>query len=161
MSTGGGVDGMGGLDDELTALGELDSDDLAPEAAGKAVGSSGGQAGEGERRFATVVDFVEGFVRFAVNRKMSPTPGQGLRWDPDWHMYPEVVYRLTALHEACEEAVATGGSALSVWWVQHFDPHMRVILDGETGPFAAYSEGAISTVPKPLPVTDSEPSPLL
>lgn len=145
-----GVDDTLGVFDELAEAGEGDSG-----------AGADGQEGVVGRRFSTVVEFVEGFVRFAVNRKMSSTPGQGLRWDPQWHQYPEVVYRLTAVHEAYEEAVAAGGSAVSSWWVHHFDPHMRVILDGETGPFARYAEGAITTAPAPLPVTDPSGSVLL
>ncbi|MEL4183534.1 DUF4913 domain-containing protein [Corynebacterium bovis] len=153
------VDGVGDALEVGDALGVLD--ELAEAGEGDAGADADGQEGVVGRRFSTVVEFVEGFVRFAVNRKMSSTPGQGLRWDPQWHQYPEVVYRLTAVHEAYEEAVAAGGSAVSSWWVHHFDPHMRVILDGETGPFARYAEGAITTTPEPLPVTDPSGSVLL
>lgn len=113
------------------------------------------------RQFPTVVEFVEQFLVFAINRKISTTPGSGLRWDPNWHQYPEVVYRLVALHEAYEVAIIEGGAAPSSWWIQHLEPHMRVILDGDTGPFHAYSDHDITSAPKPLPVTDASKSSLL
>ncbi|MFE1513921.1 DUF4913 domain-containing protein [Corynebacterium bovis] len=159
MSRNDGDDKIDDVGDTLEVLDELAEPDIDED--DPATGGDGQEEGVVGRRFSTVVEFVEGFVRFAVNRKMSSTPGQGLRWDPDWHQYPEVVYRLTAVHEAYEEAVAAGGLAVSSWWVHHFDPHMRVILDGETGPFARYAEGAITTTPAPLPVTDPSGSVLL
>lgn len=58
-------------------------------------------------------------------------------------------------------AVVEGGGALSGWWVQHFESHMRVILDGENGPFHAYAESELTTTPQPLPFTDASESPLL
>lgn len=116
---------------------------------------------ETPRQYATVVDFVEQFLIHAIGYKMSTTPGQGLRWDPEWHKYPMVVYRLIALHEAFEHAYAQGGSTLSDWWVHHFDAHMKVLLDGDTGPFHAYDEFGISSPPAPLPVTPADNSLLL
>lgn len=119
------------------------------------------QAEETPRQYATVVEFVEQFLVHAIGYKMSTTPGQGLRWDPEWHKYPMVVYRLIALHEAFEHAYAAGGSELSNWWVHHFDAHMKVLLDGDTGPFHAYDESGISSPPAPLPFSPAEDSPLL
>lgn len=113
------------------------------------------------RQYANVVDFVEQFLVHAIGYKMSTTPGQGLRWDPEWHKYPMVVYRLIALHEAFEHAYAEGGSELSNWWLHHFDAHMKVLLDGDIGPFHAYDESGISSPPAPLPFSPAEDSPLL
>ena len=60
-----------------------------------------------------------------------------LRQDPRWWAYPEVVAHQTALHQAREEArVSYSTSAMSSWWSQHLEPHLRVILDGDTGPMA-------------------------
>ena len=123
--------------------------------------ASSAEPEETPRQYATVVDFVEQFLVHAIGYKMSTTPGQGLRWDPEWHKYPMVVYRLIALHEAFEHAYAAGGSELSNWWVHHFDAHMKVLLDGDTGPFHAYDESGISSPPAPLPFSPAEDSPLL
>ena len=90
-----------------------------------------------EPGFANVVDWVEGWFLPIIRRKITDTAGSGLSWDARWWAYPEVVARLTALHYAWEEARASDQmSAMSGWWIHHLEPHLRVILDGETGPMA-------------------------
>lgn len=87
-------------------------------------------------KFANVVEFVQGFFLPVIRRRISDNDG-GLSWDPRWWAYPEVVARLTALHQAWEEArMSDSASAMSSWWIQHLEPHLRVILDGDTGPMA-------------------------
>ncbi|MFL1596103.1 DUF4913 domain-containing protein [Rhodococcus ruber] len=89
-----------------------------------------------EPKFTNVVEFVEGYFVPVIRRRISDNDG-GLSWDPRWWAYPEVVARLTALHQAWEEARASDSmSAMSSWWIQHLEPHLRVILDGDTGPMA-------------------------
>ncbi|ETT23809.1 hypothetical protein D092_20850 [Rhodococcus ruber Chol-4] len=89
-----------------------------------------------EPKFANVIEWVNGFFLPVIRRRISDNDG-GLSWDPRWWAYPEVVARLTALHQAWEEArVSDSMSAMSSWWIQHLEPHLRVILDGDTGPMA-------------------------
>ena len=89
-----------------------------------------------EPKFANVVEFVQGYFLPVIRRRISDNDG-GLSWDSRWWAYPEVVARVTALHYAWEEARASkSASAMSAWWVQHLEPHLRVILDGDTGPMA-------------------------
>ncbi|OLL16039.1 MULTISPECIES: DUF4913 domain-containing protein [unclassified Rhodococcus (in: high G+C Gram-positive bacteria)] len=89
-----------------------------------------------EPKYANVVEFVNGFFLPVIRRRISDNDG-GLSWDPRWWAYPEVVARLTALHQAWEEARTSDSmSAMSSWWIQHLEPHLRVILDGDTGPMA-------------------------
>lgn len=89
-----------------------------------------------EPKFANVIEWVNGFFLPVIRRRISDNDG-GLSWDPRWWAYPEVVARLTALHQAWEEARASDSmSAMSAWWIQHLEPHLRVILDGDTGPMA-------------------------
>lgn len=89
-----------------------------------------------EPKFKNVIEFVEGYFLPVIRRRISDNDG-GLSWDPRWWAYPEVVARLTALHQAWEEArVSDSASAMSSWWIQHLEPHLRVILDGDTGPMA-------------------------
>ncbi|CDZ90194.1 DUF4913 domain-containing protein [Rhodococcus ruber] len=89
-----------------------------------------------EAKFKNVVEFVEGYFVPVIRRRISDNDG-GLSWDPRWWAYPEVVARLTALHQAWEEARASDSmSAMSAWWVQHLEPHLRIILDSDTGPMA-------------------------
>ncbi|QQM55682.1 DUF4913 domain-containing protein [Rhodococcus pyridinivorans] len=89
-----------------------------------------------EPKFADVIEWVNGFFLPVIRRRISDNDG-GLSWDPRWWAYPEVVARLSALHQAWEEARASDSmSAMSSWWIQHLEPHLRVILDGDTGPMA-------------------------
>ncbi len=89
-----------------------------------------------EPQFANVVEFVEQYFLPIIRRRIGDSDG-GLSWDARWWAYPEVVARLTALHYAWEEArVSDSMSAMSSWWIQHLEPHLRVILDGDTGPMA-------------------------
>ncbi|MHC3370846.1 DUF4913 domain-containing protein (plasmid) [Rhodococcus aetherivorans] len=87
-------------------------------------------------KYTNVIDWVNGFFLPVIRRRISDNDG-GLSWDPRWWAYPEVVARLTALHQAWEEArMSDSMSAMSSWWIQHLEPHLRVILDGDTGPMA-------------------------
>jgi len=122
------------------------------------------EPGEGriEPKFANVVEFVQGYFLPVIRRRISDNDG-GLSWDSRWWAYPEVVARLTALHYAWEEARASdSASAMSSWWIQHLEPHLRVILDGDTGPMAnAKSDGsfmgwlAMPVDPMPAAVLDA------
>ncbi|WP_137875584.1 DUF4913 domain-containing protein [Rhodococcus sp. Q] len=98
--------------------------------------------------YANVIEFVEGFFLDVIRRKV--TDGSPLSWDARWWLYPEVVARLTALYYAYEESRAsTSGLAMSSWWIQHLEPHLRVILDGDTGPMAnARTDGSFSGWPR-------------
>lgn len=93
---------------------------------------------EVEPLYANVVEFVEEFFTQVIRRRMGQGGGEGgLAWDPRWALYPEVAGRLKALWFAFEEARASDkASAMSNWWIHHLEPHLRVILDGETGPMA-------------------------
>lgn len=109
---------------------------------------------EPEPQYANVTEFVEGFLRNVVERKLSQATGKGLRWDPRWRRHPEVVLRLDALWRAFEGAVASPEpSAMSKWWIYDFDPHMRVLLDGENGPMS-HDHG--DDIYPPLPIAESD-----
>ncbi|BAE46269.1 DUF4913 domain-containing protein [Rhodococcus erythropolis] len=91
-----------------------------------------------EPQFANVIEFVEQFFTQVIRRKMGLGGGNGGNvWDPRWALYPEVAGRLKALWFAYEEARASDKpSAMSAWWIQHFDAHFRVICDGDNGPMS-------------------------
>lgn len=93
--------------------------------------------------------WVQGFFLPVVRRQIHAAAGTGLSWDERWWLYPEVVARFTALHHAWEEARASDKpSAVSLWWIQHLEPHLRVILDGQNGPMAnADAEGTFAGWP--------------
>ncbi|MDN5760494.1 MAG: DUF4913 domain-containing protein, partial [Tomitella sp.] len=96
----------------------------------------------------------EGLSHVLAARKYSNQPGKGLRWDPEWWRYPEVAARLESLWRAWEVAYAEGGGAMSKWWVYDFDAHMRVILDGETGPFHLYDADRPAPPLRTVPVVE-------
>lgn len=91
-----------------------------------------------EPQYANVIEFVEQFFTQVIRRKMGLGGGNGGNvWDPRWALYPEVAARLKALWFAYEEARASDKpSAMSNWWIQHLEPHIRVIFDGDTGPMS-------------------------
>ncbi|MBF4478263.1 DUF4913 domain-containing protein [Rhodococcus rhodochrous] len=111
-------------------------------------------------KFKNVIEFIEGFFIPVIRRRISDNDG-GLSWDSRWWAYPEVVARLTALHQAWEEARASDSmSAMSAWWIQHLEPHLRVILDGDTGPMAN-AKADRSFMGWPAMPTDPVPSTVL
>ncbi|MFF0284081.1 DUF4913 domain-containing protein [Rhodococcus aetherivorans] len=113
-----------------------------------------------EPKFTNVVEFVQGYFLPVIRRRISDNDG-GLSWDPRWWAYPEVVARLTALHQAWEEArVSNSASAMSSWWIQHLEPHLRVILDGDTGPMSN-AKSDRSFIGWPAMPSDSVPSDVL
>lgn len=115
--------------------GDGTADEWTPEQAA-AVGSTPEPQEKKEPKYANVIDWVNGFFLPVIRRRISDNDG-GLSWDARWWAYPEVVARLTALHQAWEEARASDSmSAVSAWWIQHLEPHLKVILDGDTGPMA-------------------------
>jgi hypothetical protein len=90
-----------------------------------------------EPRYANVFEWVDCFFIKVIRRRINPDAGKGLAWDQRWWMYPEVVGRLKALHQAWEKARADKDpAAMSSWWIHHLDAHLRVILDGDTGPMS-------------------------
>ncbi|WP_307718092.1 DUF4913 domain-containing protein [Rhodococcus marinonascens] len=113
-------------------------------------GSEGGEGGEVEPMYGSVVEWVEDFFTQVIRRRLGAGGGEGgLAWDDRWWLYPEVAARLKSLWYAWEEArVSDKASAMSSWWIHHLEPHLRVILDGETGPMAhAKPDGSFSGWP--------------
>lgn len=88
--------------------------------------------------FLRLDDFVVKYLSQVINRKIDDKPGRGLSWDRCWWRHQEVVSRLKALWWAFEEARSSPDdpASMSNWWLRHCDPHMRVLLDGETGPMS-------------------------
>ncbi|QIS40057.1 DUF4913 domain-containing protein [Clavibacter capsici] len=107
--------------------------------------------------------FVRGFLAPAYRREVSPR-GES-RWDPEWWRHPEAVARLDALWLAWEALRLEGATGMSVWWRDHADYHLAVLM-GPTGPFARSSATTEAGEPlpcAPLPVGSlpgSSPDPL-
>jgi hypothetical protein len=60
--------------------------------------------------------------------------GRAAKWCPEWYFHPEGVSRVAALWRAWEHLRLDGATGISVWWKDHADHHMSVLLDPR-GPF--------------------------
>jgi hypothetical protein len=84
--------------------------------------------------FGSVDEFLREKLRFTYARRVGP---QGsMRWAADWWRYPEAISRLDALWRAWEALRLEGTFGMSMWWRDHADHHMRMLMSPE-GPFAA------------------------
>ncbi|MFT2753375.1 DUF4913 domain-containing protein [Clavibacter sp. Sh2088] len=102
--------------------------------------------------------FVRGFLAPAYRREVSPR-GES-RWDPEWWRHPEAVARLEALWLAWEALRLEGATGMSVWWRDHADYHLAVLM-GPTGPFARSSATTEAGEPLPCaPLPGGPPDPL-
>ena len=84
--------------------------------------------------FGSVDEFVREKLIYTYSRRVGPK-GQ-FRWDENWWMYPEAISRLDALWRAWEALRLDGTFGMSVWWREHADHHMRMLMAPD-GPFAA------------------------
>lgn len=97
--------------------------------------------------YGNVVEFVTDRFVYFVSR---PAPGSGRVWCPEWYRHAEALSRLDALWRAWEALRWDAGLGMSNWWVHHFDPAVRALLDPVAGPFARCADGHRN--PEPLPV---------
>jgi hypothetical protein len=67
------------------------------------------------------------------------TLGGEYRWCAQWWMHGEAISRLTALWQAWEVHRLQPGTGISVWYRDHLDHHLMVLL-GARGPFYQCSE---------------------
>lgn len=82
--------------------------------------------------YGSVDEFVREYLRHIYRRATSE-----LRvWAARWWEYDEAVIRLEALWRAWEHLRLEPSTGMSVWWRDHADHHMAVLMDPE-GPFAA------------------------
>jgi hypothetical protein len=84
---------------------------------------------------------VDEFVReYLVKNYRRRIDGQRAAWAADWWNYPEAVIRLDALWRAWEHLRLDPTTGMSVWFRDHAEHHMSVLLDPQ-GPFAAAGAG--------------------
>jgi hypothetical protein len=107
---------------------------------------------EPETFFGSVDEFVREFLIFQYRREVSPK-GE-FRWDPRWWMHPEAASRLDALWRTWEHFRNDGAIGMSIWWRDHADHHMGVLLS-LAGPFARTS--GTTDFGDPLPYTAPPP----
>ncbi|MFF7995075.1 DUF4913 domain-containing protein [Kitasatospora xanthocidica] len=141
-------------DDELEML-LADDDDLPTPPAGP---SPSGGSGEEEAQpvFDNVEDFVVEYLSPLISRRLN---GATLTWCPQWFLHAEAIARLTAMWRAWEHLRLDPALGSSTWWIHHADPHLSVLFDPDSGPFAACSptDGHSPHPLDPLPVERADP----
>jgi hypothetical protein len=60
--------------------------------------------------------------------------GAAFTWCPEWYKHPEAYIRIEAIWRAWEHLRLEPALGASTWWLNHADPHMRILMDKE-GPF--------------------------
>jgi hypothetical protein len=86
-----------------------------------------------------LVEWVEVIFAPMIQRRVDL--GRGKTWCARWWAHPEVAVRLDALRMAWYEMTAADssgrtGAGCSAWWVNHVDPTLATVLDGDTGPMS-------------------------
>lgn len=123
----------------------LDEPDTAAD-----VGGEPSCGDEPANHFPTMYAFVEEYLVHIYAheiRNQIPEP----RWCATWWEHPEAVARVEALWKAFEVLRLDAGTGMSVWFRDHADPCMTVLL-GASGPFEGCSDQS-HKVRTPLPVT--------
>ncbi|MFC9963330.1 DUF4913 domain-containing protein [Nocardia ignorata] len=82
--------------------------------------------------YADLVSFVNEYLSEIYRRQV--TDISDTVWCPEWWRHPEAAVRLLALWQAWEYYRQKGGTGLSVWFLDHADPHMTKLFDPR-GPF--------------------------
>lgn len=106
---------------------------------------------EPELYYGSVDEFVREYLIGAYRRPLSA--GQRV-WAAKWWEYDEAVIRLDALWRSWEKLRQDPSTGMSVWWRDHADHHMGVLLSPD-GPFAGVKMDPSSADQKgvPLPYT--------
>ena len=101
--------------------------------------------------YGSVDEFVREYLIGAYRRRID---GQQRVWAANWWEYDEAVIRLDALWRAWEKLRQDASTGMSVWWRDHADHHMGVLLSPD-GPFAGVKETDENRNKKgePLPYT--------
>ena len=100
--------------------------------------------------YGNVSDFVDQFLRHAYRRKTSGRLAPW--WSGEWWKHDEAVMRLEALWRAWEHLRLDPATGMSVWWRDHADHHMRVLM-ADDGPF----HGSPDAIDYGKPLTHVEP----
>jgi hypothetical protein len=90
---------------------------------------------EPEPAYACVEDWVLEYVVPMFRR----TLGGEYRWCAQWWQHAEAISRLSALWHAWEVHRRDPGTGISVWYRDHLDHHLPILL-GARGPFYQCSE---------------------
>ncbi len=96
--------------------------------------SAGGTSQDGDAP-ALVYGSAEEFLHEQLLPSYKRKQGKQTRWCKRWYLHPEAISRVTAMWRSWEKLRLEAGTGASDWWLHHADPHLRVLLDPESGPF--------------------------
>jgi hypothetical protein len=104
---------------------------------------------EPELYYGSVDEFLREYLRHVYKR---PINGRSRVWAARWWEYDEAVIRLEALWRSWEFLRRDPATGMSIWWRDHADHHMPVLLDPD-GPFAGVTDADenITSRGEPLP----------
>lgn len=134
-----------------------DGADGHPDSSGgrPAPGGAGGAAAGREAPplyYATLDAFVRDLLAPTYRR---PVDGRNRCWCPQWWRHAEAIARLEALWRAWEHLRLDPATGTSVWFRDHADHHMTVLLDPDAGPFKYCGpDKGHSARLEPLPLED-------
>lgn len=105
--------------------------------------------------YASLEDFVREQLAPMYRRALD---GTQRAWCPEWWRHAEAISRLEALWRAWEHLRLDPATGMSVWFRDHADHHMAVLLDPD-GPFKRCSpdKGHSTRELDPLPLVEPPP----
>ncbi|WP_349627309.1 DUF4913 domain-containing protein [Arthrobacter sp. C9C5] len=111
---------------------------------------------EPELVYSNAVEFFADLMAQSYVREVNE--GATFAWCPEWYKHPEALIRMEALWRAWEHLRLEPALGVSTWWLNHADPHMRVLMDKE-GPFkkCAYDGHKTSRGPGLAALPHTEP----
>ena len=134
--------------------GDGPSDDVSP----GPNGTSGGEREEVEQPAECYYSSLGEFATWLLEVYRRSTRGHARVFCPQWWKHPEAVARMDALWRAFEQLRQDPGTGMSVFWRDHADHHMSVLLDAD-GPFKGCEEQHSD---RPLePIHQEPPPPIL
>ena len=87
---------------------------------------------EPELVYSNAVEFFAELMAQSYVREVNE--GAAFAWCPEWYKHPEALIRMEAIWRSWEHLRLEPALGISIWWLNHADPHMRVLMDKE-GPF--------------------------
>lgn len=141
--------GAAAVDDVLEPLlPELrEAADVAARQALDAPAAAGGDDEPPEPYFPDLMTFVRDYLAPMYRRALS---GPAVTWCPQWWNHAEAIARLEALWRAWEFLRLDPHTGMSVWFRDHADHHMSVLLNAD-GPFKGCKPDKHGDRLEPLP----------
>lgn len=94
----------------------------------------------------TLYGSLDEWVREHLRKSYCPRiDGKNRIWSAQWWRYPEALIRLDAIWRAWESLRLDAATGLSIWWRDHADYHLNVLMNPATSPFPAVYEDAANT----------------